>query len=842
MRGPSVASWCAAVLVLPGPPGRGPPGCLGGGGRRPRVPLRSRRPRRRLHLGCDGGRPSQPDGGWRLRGLAARLVAGRAMDRLRAREPRRRQAGPLHDERQRRGADARSRPARSPSAIRRGPPTAPGSPTRPAPHRAAPSGSSSWRPTARVGSSSRPRTNGDADRSPGVLAQRRADRVHLGSHRRLPRSVRDGHRGERGDAAYGQRLHRGQPDVVAGRLEDRRRELLRGGDVGHLGRGRCDALPNEPDPDAGGDGVRSRLVSLGGHDRVHGVRGRAGEHRRLDDERDRWGSDPRHDARRRGPVAGLATGAGLHDPRHDGPRPDPGDRGRRRRSARAAAPTRSRPARARIWSSAGARTIGWTGRMGETSSTGSRGPTSSVAGRRSTSSTAASGRTPARRAARARSGGRASSDGGPRRAGGSGRGPQPRPVQGSSPRPVSFPAPVRGGTVKRVPLGLSCVALAIAIAAACAPTDPPAPERRPARAAQAAPGLETLEHLIFIVQENRSFDHYFGTFPGADGIPMTRAGIPKPCIPDPILDHCSRPYPSPRQIQRGGPHDHPAAVTTLNDGRMNGFILAALRHERNCVTLRFERKCRPFVGPDLQPDLMSYHRRADIVNYWRYAETYLLQDRMFAPTDSWTLPAHLFLVSAWSAYCPDPDDPMSCRSDLDLMEPGQQHRYGDPPIYAWTDITYLLHREDVSLGLLRGARHLPDRQLRRARGEVGRHELRQEPAAGVHDGGREPPARQHQEPRPVPGGGTQREPPLGVLGGAGQSRERAPRVRLPHLVGHGVRDAPHQRRHERPGLGEHRHLPHVGRLGWLLRPRSTTAGRSQRLRVPGPGDRRSARG
>ena len=32
-------------------------------------------------------------------------------------------------------------------------------------------------------------------------------------------------------------------------------------------------------------------------------------------------------------------------------------------------------------------------------------------------------------------------------------------------------------------------------------------------------GIFKLDHLIFIVQENRSFDHYFGTFPGADGLP-----------------------------------------------------------------------------------------------------------------------------------------------------------------------------------------------------------------------------------------------------------------------------------------------------------------------------------
>jgi phospholipase C len=93
---------------------------------------------------------------------------------------------------------------------------------------------------------------------------------------------------------------------------------------------------------------------------------------------------------------------------------------------------------------------------------------------------------------------------------------------------------------------------------------------------------------------------------------------------------------------------------------------------------------------------MSYHDATTIQNYWAYAENFVLQDRMFGPVDSWTLPAHLFLVSAWSAYCPDPSDPMSCRSDLFLDDPGQLHRYGQAPIYAWTDITYLLHREGVS--------------------------------------------------------------------------------------------------------------------------------------------------
>jgi phospholipase C len=38
-------------------------------------------------------------------------------------------------------------------------------------------------------------------------------------------------------------------------------------------------------------------------------------------------------------------------------------------------------------------------------------------------------------------------------------------------------------------------------------------------------GLQTIKHVIIIFQENRSFDSFFGTYPGADGIPMQN-GVP----------------------------------------------------------------------------------------------------------------------------------------------------------------------------------------------------------------------------------------------------------------------------------------------------------------------------
>jgi phospholipase C len=208
-----------------------------------------------------------------------------------------------------------------------------------------------------------------------------------------------------------------------------------------------------------------------------------------------------------------------------------------------------------------------------------------------------------------------------------------------------------------------------------------------------------LEHLIFIVQENRSFDHYFGTYPGADGIPM-RNGRPSVCLPDPVLGRCVRPYHSRTQFQHGGPHAVSASVADIDGGRMDGFIetvVAANADNYDCADDRSLDGCARYLGPQRQPDVMSYHTRKEIPNYWAYADHFVLQDHMFGPSDSWTLPAHLYLVSGWSASCTDPWKPMTCRSDLGLgPELGYQRTRPDEPIWGWTDITYLLHREDVS--------------------------------------------------------------------------------------------------------------------------------------------------
>ncbi|MEO8293513.1 MAG: alkaline phosphatase family protein [Actinomycetota bacterium] len=257
---------------------------------------------------------------------------------------------------------------------------------------------------------------------------------------------------------------------------------------------------------------------------------------------------------------------------------------------------------------------------------------------------------------------------------------------------------------------LAATSTFVLIAAACTaggpspaspvPSDTASPSAGPSSTPPGLKGFENIQHVIFIVQENRSFDHYFGTFPGADGIPTDAKGRFTVCAEDPVTGICAPPYHDSTLVNEGGPHAKANSDVDVNGGKMDGFIRAAMDGPFPCAETRAPADCDGHgdLGPQNQPDVMGYHDAREIPNYWAYAENFSLQDHMFAPTDSWTLPSHLFLVSGWAASCTDPNDPMSCRSDLAQYDEviHRQREGAHPKIYAWTDITQLLYEHDVS--------------------------------------------------------------------------------------------------------------------------------------------------
>jgi phospholipase C len=244
-------------------------------------------------------------------------------------------------------------------------------------------------------------------------------------------------------------------------------------------------------------------------------------------------------------------------------------------------------------------------------------------------------------------------------------------------------------TGRRLVAILVTIAGVVALAATAASIDS-------GRAAAVDVGIHKIKHVVIIMQENRSFDSYFGTFPGADGIPM-RDGEPTVCVPDPVLHRCVAPYHDPADRNAGGPHDHSDAVADIDHGRMDGFIIRA-RGGRQIACARDVHAGDCSLTPSA-PDVMGYHDAREIPNYWAYASAFVLQDHMFQSDTSWSLPSHLYLVSGWSAHCSVPGDPQSC---VDAVQdpgspPGEpQNTTGTPPDYAWTDLTYLLHNYGVS--------------------------------------------------------------------------------------------------------------------------------------------------
>jgi len=242
-------------------------------------------------------------------------------------------------------------------------------------------------------------------------------------------------------------------------------------------------------------------------------------------------------------------------------------------------------------------------------------------------------------------------------------------------------------------------ALGIALLAAC--TDPGLPESAtggPLGSYVVPQGIHKIKHVIMIMQENRSFDSYFGTFPGAAGIPM-RSGVLAVCVPNPA-GGCTRPYHDTADVNGGGPHGLGNAIADIHYGKMDGFIRQRDAAKASCK-IPDDPACSGASGV---PDVMGYHTAAEVPNYWTYARDFALQDHMFEPVKSWSLPEHLYLVSGWSARCKN-RSPMSCANNI--VGPYGVNTFGEAVNkelttgttsidLAWTDMTWLLHAHHVS--------------------------------------------------------------------------------------------------------------------------------------------------
>jgi phospholipase C len=176
---------------------------------------------------------------------------------------------------------------------------------------------------------------------------------------------------------------------------------------------------------------------------------------------------------------------------------------------------------------------------------------------------------------------------------------------------------------------------ALAMVAAACTAGAKVPERTRTPTIAGTPSADVLalarqkiKHVVVIMQENRSFDSFFGTFPGADGIPMEN-GVPTSCSPNSVTDVCVKPFHDPNLINLGGGHDVYSANRDIDAGYMDGFVSDLMRR-LGCLPTspRHQRQCSYAVD---RPDVMGWHDARELPNYWTWAKHFVLLDHLFEP-------------------------------------------------------------------------------------------------------------------------------------------------------------------------------------------------------------------
>jgi phospholipase C len=147
--------------------------------------------------------------------------------------------------------------------------------------------------------------------------------------------------------------------------------------------------------------------------------------------------------------------------------------------------------------------------------------------------------------------------------------------------------------------------------------------------------LEDIEHVVVVLQENRSFDHYFGMFPGVNGYGdrSARHLFEQGGYDAPGHDGTLLPW---HLTTGGGPrciaditHDWGPQHGSWNGGRMNRWVREHLAVDGRAAGV----------------ETMGYFDRADLSTYYAMAEAFTICDAYHASVIGPSVPNHLYLFS-----------------------------------------------------------------------------------------------------------------------------------------------------------------------------------------------------
>ena len=135
-----------------------------------------------------------------------------------------------------------------------------------------------------------------------------------------------------------------------------------------------------------------------------------------------------------------------------------------------------------------------------------------------------------------------------------------------------------------------------------------------------------IKHVVFIVQENRSFDNVFHGFPGAD---TAQTGV---------MHDGTTVTLQPQSFVNGTDfgHFHTSFDAAYDGGLMDGFDLEG---QYGIVNNQYVE-----TNPS-SPGTYTYLPQAEVQPYWDLAQTYTVADRMFQSNSGPSFPAHQYLIA-----------------------------------------------------------------------------------------------------------------------------------------------------------------------------------------------------
>ena len=145
-----------------------------------------------------------------------------------------------------------------------------------------------------------------------------------------------------------------------------------------------------------------------------------------------------------------------------------------------------------------------------------------------------------------------------------------------------------------------------------------------AQAAGPQQAATPIQHLLVMMQENHTFDNYFGTYPGADGLP---AGVQMPVNPADPKSGFVTPWHIGTSTITDLSHNSATYIEQYDQGKMDGFVSALNERNQNGKLA------------------MGYYDGTDIPYYWNLAQNYVLFDHFFSSAKDGSTANHMYWVA-----------------------------------------------------------------------------------------------------------------------------------------------------------------------------------------------------